>query len=241
MNVWYAIPTANPLQYSRCAKRWRERGYKLAALIDREEHACVGKDADLLVKIKTWPGYPRATNHLIRVVISNDPEAEWIVTGGDDIDPDPGDPTKIAGECTEYFGGTLGVMQPTGDRWGWDGERWAAERICGSPWLGREFIERAYGGLGVFWPEYYHFFADEELHDWTMRDGLLWQRPDLIHVHHHWSRYGRSRPQYMQKAQARWNSDEALFRRRSAAGFPGATVEAPVDFAVIEAGVERLA
>ena len=61
--------------------------------------------------------------------------ADWVVTGGDDMWPEKGQaPETIAEECREHFGGTWGVMQPTGDRWMVEEDGTAAsERICEFP------------------------------------------------------------------------------------------------------------
>ena len=81
---------------------------------------------------------------------------------------------------------TFGVMQPIGDLKAWPASR--IDRICGSPWLGREFCRRMYQGNGPFWPEYRHMFDDEELFEVSKRMGVLWQREDLTHRHEHWGR-----------------------------------------------------
>jgi hypothetical protein len=85
---------------------------------------------------------------------------------------------QIAKECTAHFGGTFGVMQPTGDRWA----NGSIDRICGSPWLGREFCTRMYHGKGPMYGGYLHMFGDEELQHVATRLGVLWQRRDLTHL-----------------------------------------------------------
>jgi hypothetical protein len=86
--------------------------------------------------------------------------------------------------------------------------------------MGREFIARWNGGNGPFWPNYWHFYADEELREVTIGK-YLWQRRDLMHHHDHWLREGRMRPDYMTRAQDLWPADEAIFRGRAARDFPG--------------------
>ena len=133
---------------------------------------------------------------------------------------------------------TFGVMQPTGDRWGAD-EPWAKamfpdapayiDRICGSPWIGREFARRMNQGKGPFWPEYRHMFADEELQCVAQRMGVLWQRPDLTHFHDHPRRDGVSRtPDFAQEIYSapHWEASKKLFESRKAAGFPGSETTA---------------
>ena len=88
-----------------------------------------------------------------------------------------------SGELARIYS-TFGIMQPTGDRWGAD-EPWAKalfpdapayiDRICGSPWIGREFARRMNEGAGPFHPAYRHMFADEELQCVAKRLGVLWQ------------------------------------------------------------------
>jgi hypothetical protein len=102
--------------------------------------------------------------------------------------------------------------------------RCAAERICGSPWLGREFVLRWNGGAGVFCERMFHFFADELLKRQTEACGRLWQRKDLTHFHRHPTRMGITPPPYMVEAQKRWGQDEAVFREFERAGFPTTTI-----------------
>ena len=128
---------------------------------------------------------------------------------------------------------TFGVMQATGDRWG-ENEPWARaqfpdapayiDRICGSPWIGREFARRVNQGKGPFWPEYQHMFADEELQNVAQRMGVLWQRRDLTHHHEHPRRDGVARtPDFAGEiySSAHWQASKLLFDSRKAAGFPG--------------------
>jgi hypothetical protein len=163
---------------------------------------------------------------------------DWYVCGGDDVFPDPKKRAdEIAAECGEHFssaldvstldkpnqflisGATFGVMQPTGGGHG-------IETICGSPWIGRDFItaiKRCYGGVGPFWPEYTHCFGDNELQDMAKILNRFWQRPDLTHRHEHWSWSGKPMPEFLKEANSpeHWARYQALYLRRKAAGFPG--------------------
>lgn len=211
MSVWYAIPSKR--ESGGTLPLWRERGYYTAVMRDPED---VAFPADLVITC-SYPGYARAVNSLCRVILLLDSTAEWIVTGGDDVEPDPRDPNEIAAECAAHFSGTFGLMQPTGD-----GHR--IEHICGSPWLGREFIERMNGGAGPFWPEYTHMFGDQELQDVSKKLGVMWQRSDLRHRHHHWSWSGdRRMPEFLKEVsgQEHWDRFMKLYSHRRAAGFPG--------------------
>jgi hypothetical protein len=169
---------------------------------------------------------------------------DWFVTGGDDTEPDANHSAEeIARQCRSYFatltrdkdgwgGETFGVMQPTGDRYGADerhlGERGSAyiDRVCGSPWMGREFCRRMYQGNGPLFEGYFHMGEDEELQAVAQKLGVLWQRPDLIHFHRHWARKNKDRadmPKFLEKANSaeEWQKYKQLFAERKSAGFPG--------------------
>jgi hypothetical protein len=225
MSVWYAIPSARSQEEST-VREWTRRGYRTAVWNDppldkpKTIEWEVANDNGWIRINAPYRGYAVAVNGLVEMILREDPEAEWIVTGGDDISPDVRDPQEIAAECTAHFGGTFGVMQPTGDRWGADpanpnyiGTAYA-DRVCGSPWMGREWCRRAHGGLGPLWHEFTHMFVDEALQEAAVRAGVLWQRPDLTHMHHHWAR-SRTRPEvpvFLQEAnsQPHWRKYKAL-------------------------------
>lgn len=235
MSVWFAIPSKRPpAEAEKVLRLWRERGYKIALFRD------VGDDViacDRFICRRDYPGYAVAVNTLVKDILDRDPEAGWIVTGGDDVEPDLAHTAEeIAAQCEAHFHGTFGVMQPTGDRWGDDarsrrkyGEDRGAyiDRICGSPWLGRAFCERTYGGNGPFWPGYTHMFPDEELQEVATKLGVLWQRRDLIHTHRHWGRKENATtadiPAFLAAVNTpeHWKTASELFQSRKAAGFPG--------------------
>jgi len=152
----------------------------------------------------------------------------------------------------QKFWTTFGVMQPTGDRWmegpcttcggmgsvgiplqscpDCNGRCRSAiiDRICGSPWLGREFCRRVNGGTGPLHEGYFHNFADEELQYVARKLGVLWQRRDLVQLHQHWARprgdWADAPPwakAINDPIQSDWERSKALFAERKAAGFPG--------------------
>jgi hypothetical protein len=218
--VWYAIPSARPpTEAGKCLRKWKEMGYKIALFRDIGAPRII---TDFCIHAE-YPGYARAVNALAAAILRVDPDCEWIVTGGDDVFPEMHKPpAEIAAECGEHFGGTLGVMQPTGDRHMVDREgKCAAERACISPWLGRAWCERAYGGRGPLWPDYRWEFVDEDLHEVALKLGLLWHRPDLTHYHEWWGRGGGEVPEHIQRNQ-HWSAEgRTIFEARKAAGFPG--------------------
>lgn len=209
-----------------CIDAWRGMGYRVAIWRDIGD---VPVKADL-VAWGQYQGYAKANNHLAREVMRADNAAQWLVFGGDDIWPDA---TKradeIAAECTAHFDGTFGAVQFTGDRWGEDPTlpnlhpmRTAyIDRVCGSPWLGREWCQRANQGAGPFHPAFAHMFVDEFLQRSAQRLGVLWQRPDLKQEHKHWQREKRNMPAYLQRANspAHWKESKAIFDALAADDF----------------------
>lgn len=217
--------------------------------------------------VQEYPGYAKAVNAIINGVIKlHDPNADWFVTGGDDIFPDKTKSAEeIARECSDRFTGlnwpprgategmstpwerlrysgprneaeasTFGVMQPTADRWheGVGGFSNAPiDRVCGSPWMGREFCRRMYGGKGPLFEGYRHMFVDEELQEVALKLGVLWQRRDLTHFHKHWGRGETDKsivndpkiPDHLVKwnTPEHWRESKQMFDERKAAGFPG--------------------
>lgn len=251
MSVWLCIPSARPVvEVNARMDKWRDMGYKIALWRDPPEDDVIADQ----VLVGRYPGYAVALNTLAVDVLRRDRLCDWIVAAGDDTDPDP---TKraddIARECSEYFAGrgpadrvdentvsmsisefeksrTLGIMQPIGDPWA-DHQGRIIERIAGSPWLGREWCRRAYGGKGPLWPEYTHCFADEELQLVAQRYGVFWQRPDLSQHHDNWARARGNpadRPAFLDEANSpeHWRKYQALFNQRKADGFPASELVA---------------
>jgi hypothetical protein len=227
---WFCIPSKRPPEDAeRVLELWRERGYKIALVTDDQ----AWRNVDLQVISVTYQGYARSVNYLAERILSpnwagqpgNDPDCDWICCGGDDTEPDLNHTAdEIAAQLTEHFKGTFGVMQPTGDRFAGG----SIDRICGSPWMGREFCERMYQGNGPLWPEYRHCFVDNELQEVSIRLGVLWQRRDLSHYHHHFTRHGddaraTAPPDFLREANSpeHWQKYGGIFGNRKRLGFPG--------------------
>ncbi len=223
MTIWFAVPSVRPVEEAeKRLCKWREMGYRIALL-----RQGLPMEADLLITADRYAGWCNSVNILAAEILKRDPDAEWIVSGGDDYIPDLAHRAEdIARDCTAHFGGTFGVMQPTGDRWGSAPGRAYIDGICGSPWMGREWCRRAYGGRGPMWAEYMHMFGDEELQCVVTKLGVFWQRRDLIQYHDHWGRQPAGRagmPDFLKpfNSPAHWNQAQRLFNSRRAAGFPG--------------------
>lgn len=234
-SVWCCVPSARPVDHvRRWAEAWRDMGYKVALHIDKltlwEQDTAI---ADYWRCATTYPGYAQAVNKLAADVLARDPACDWIVTGGDDVFPDR---TKradeIAAECTEHFGGTFGVCQPTGHRWG-ENEPWAKhqfpgreayiDRIAGSPFLGREYCRRAHQGAGPFHPEFLHMHSDESVFEYANMLGIYWPRRDLTHLHQHWGLDGdpSKMPEFAQKwnSKSHWDESKAILDRLKGENF----------------------
>ena len=231
MSVWICAPSARPVsEVEPWVALWQSKGYLVS--LWRDPGAGIPENADE-VQVAPYPGWAQAANALIASAFRWDRKCDWTVCAGDDTEPDACHTAdEIAAQCTSYFGGlslrehwkdmrTFGVMQPTGDRWA-DHLGVIIERICGSPWLGREFCRRINQGEGPFWNGYRHNWADEELQNVAIKLGILWQRPDLIHLHNHTLRHPGGRLAPHQQGFARdYTTYKPLFKARQAAGFPG--------------------
>jgi len=239
MSVWFCIPSIR--ENGGTIPLWREMGYKVAVLRQ-------GAPIDCEVQIPTgeYRGWAPSVNILAKWVVEHDRHAEWIVTGGDDYEPDRSKRAgNIAIQCCRYFYrnitdcDTFGVMQPTGDRWGdtpmarrqyGEGRGAYIDRIAGSPWFGREWVKRAYGGNGPMYAGYRHMYADEELFEVATKLGVYWARPDIIQLHQHWGRKPgdefadiRDCPDFLMPVNSpqHWHESQKLFVARKAAGWPG--------------------
>jgi len=190
-------------------------------------------------------------NYLAKGVLADDLDCNWIVAAGDDTRPDLSHTAdEIAAQCSAWFRlasikrheagdlipiaevereSTFGVMQPTGDRWGDDAyarAKWPEapamiDRICGSPWMGREFCLRINQGQGPLWHEYHHNWADEELQNVAIKYGCFWQRRDLIHYHDHARRKGGQWKEHQRGFDSDYTRMKPLFEARKGYGFPG--------------------
>jgi hypothetical protein len=222
MSVWFAIPSARPVvEVNACTAKWRAKGYKIALWRDKDESPEPLADL-LLVGTSPYPGYAATVNILAKHVLAMDADCNWVCTAGDDTEPDQRDPAEIAVECTAHFGGTFGVMQPTGDPFAGR----CIERIAGSPWLGRDWCFRAHDSEGPFYAAFTHMFGDEALKGIAEKLGVYWPRPDLTHFHNHFTRVGDESkhsnvPDHLKwcNSPQHWAEAQALFNRLKASGF----------------------
>ncbi|MCB9843671.1 MAG: hypothetical protein H6812_10475 [Phycisphaeraceae bacterium] len=210
--VWYAIPSASVDRCRATLPAWREMGYRVAVLQNRERGEI---PADITVWSDAYPGWAASVNILCKQIVPR--IAPIIVTGGDDMLPDPTTPAhEIASQFLDRFPHTFAVMQPIGDAF------MNTSEYCGSPWLGRAWIDRAYRGLGPMWPGYRHNWADHELKCIADAYGALWQRDDFSQRHDHFSRSAAEPPPYWRKSvEANDQHDAEQFVGRLLTAFPG--------------------
>jgi len=212
LKIVYAIPSANPGRAEKTLARWGAMGYDTAVVLDPGMPSiavshCRWQDP--------YPGYFPCMNVLSWELRD---QYDIIVFGGDDMYPDQ---TKMAQEIgqefVEHFGGTLGVMQPIGDT-GIPG----VDTICGSPWVGKEYLLRSYQGKGPWHHGYRAYYGDQEMKDVAEKLGLLWQRKDIAQYHHHFSRAGGPpKERYQQHNENNhWNPDQMRFFARKREGYP---------------------
>jgi hypothetical protein len=194
-------------------------GYKIAVFRDLGAPSVA---ADMII-LGEYHGYAVSVNVLAHAVLRIDPECQFVVTGGDDVFPSKElPPDEIAAQCTAHFSGTLGIMQPCGDRHMVDEDgRCAAERVTISPWMGREWVKRAYMGKGPLCEAYTHSYVDEDLHNVAERVGLLWHRRDLTQYHDWHGSKGEPEPEHMKRHHGEFETGKRIFLERKAADFPG--------------------
>jgi hypothetical protein len=209
--VWFAIPSASPDKCRAVLPIWKKMGYRIAVL-QGPNRADI--PADICVWTDSYVGWAHSVNFLCKEVVPA--SCQIVVTGGDDMLPDPNHTAdELAEQFLNRFPNTFGVMQPHGD------EYLASRRYCGSPFLGRAWIDTMYAGAGPFFGNYFHNWADNELY-WVARGlGALWERPDLSHFHDHFTRSGRTQPTYWKNIENRDLDDCLLYYSRAMTGFAG--------------------
>lgn len=226
LKVWAVMPSAQAAHVPEQLDKWQAAGYTLGVMVDPGKLKLdLGlRDQDMLIQCP-YPGVWKAWNLLAKAAVAHGADA--VVMLGDDMDPDPTkDAQTIAQEYLHRFPDGFGVMQPCGDPQGEliDGKRNAA-RICGSPWVGRGWITRAYMGYGPVCDEYKRFYADEELPLIAQRLGVMWWRLDLMQYHRHWSWGHMKKQDYHERDSGLFKPDRDVFNRRRAEGFPGGEVD----------------
>lgn len=219
--TFVVFPSASPPRAAACVAKWRSMGYQTAVYLDTGTSGDTGAYREWRGPYK---GYWNACNWMAKTLVNGQEQATIVIFAADDIEPDVTKTCQeISSEFIDHFADTFGVMQPCGDKQGIDKTgKPAAARICGSPWLGAEWVRRAYQGNGPCDDRFHHFYADESLYEVAGKLGVLWMRPELSQLHRHWS-WGHEPQQIWQRknSNAHWVSDRDLFLSEKAKGFPG--------------------
>ncbi len=215
MRLAFIIPTANPPQCTACFAAWRAQGWDCFALVNKPAEI---PNATGIFRVETYAGWGESINSMALDLADR---YDWLATGGDDCFPPDVPAEKIGWELWNHFGGTMGVCQATGDRWAWD-KNGTTSPICYAPFIGSEFAKRWNSGRGPIWPDYWHFFGDNELYETSRKAGLLLERPDWTVEHRHPAKTGVPKQPYNFPHEPRWAADCDLYERRKVAGFPGA-------------------
>lgn len=183
-DVWLALPSANIEMAKKTFPVWKSKGYKIAVIVPDRLLSQYSGLADIIVaesSIGGYQGWPKAVNYLSGLLS----DYEIIIAAGDDMYPDPDyEAHQLRLQFVRHFGGTFGVMQPYGDKFGSMACE-TCEQICGSAWLGKEFREKINQGKGPMWEEYWHMWADTELYQVATKYNCLWIRGDLSQFHEH--------------------------------------------------------
>ena len=209
--VWAVWPTISVERSLPIIDRWHERGYKVALLVNPPLDNTMFRGAEMVIVQEEWLGFPMAANILCAEALG-----DIVVVAGDDLYPDENQTAQEIGEAFRgVFPDLMGVMQPTGDQYG------CYDKCAVSPWIGRKFINAAYGGIGPYWPGYFHYFCDEELQEYAIKLGCFQQRSDILQYHDHWQRKeGVTRPKHLFRAKREWRKDKRTFENRKQKGFP---------------------
>lgn len=206
MRIWVAFPSTDPARAEETAGRWAALGYKTLVMFNAEQYRLI--NADLVFRIAVYEGYFRAQNFACQKLV-RDHGADIVVCGSDRIAP-------IEGRAASQLGATfwakfpngLGVMQPVGG---------APPGDCPSPWVGRNFILRTYGGAGPFHERYFQYFGGRELFAVARSMDRLWLREDVAQP-----RVTQTEQDFFQKHNrgAYYARDAAIFAERSTVTVP---------------------
>ena len=197
MIIFVAWPTNNIARSNETAKAWAGLRYQVAVAT---ELPIPPKDicAHRVFNFTKYDGYYRSMNTVCQWLV-REMKADIVVCAGDGIMPDTRYPAwGLGGMFVQKFPNGLGIMQAIGHRWQADRgpgqynfHDWpSTERRCESPWIGREFILRAYGGRGPYSDAYAQYYGDAELHDVAQKMGVLWRNENVAQRSIHWSQVG---------------------------------------------------
>jgi hypothetical protein len=131
--AWYCIPSARPAaEREAIFDLWRAQGYGIALWLDPapdlpRPDVYVDMRSHQALIVGPYEGYARAVNALAAVVLRADPDCDWIVTGGDDVEPDRAHTAdQIAWECSLHFP-AVACWMCNGN---WEPDQWDGSPAC---------------------------------------------------------------------------------------------------------------
>lgn len=210
MNLWVSMVSGNPSLAEFNGRKWKAAGFKLFADIECGLVPCADE-----TRMRAYDGHPRSSNRAIADCIALG--ADVVLNVNDDMYPIDMTADDLIRAWSFVFDlSTLGVMQCAGDMWG--GMAWAA--VC--PAVGREYAQRINGGRGLYWPEYNHYFADQEIREVAERLGKFHLHTSLKIYHDHHTRGGRDGLTAQNRAhtQSKHERDRQIYNSRLSANFP---------------------
>lgn len=221
MTIWYCIPSANRPMALETLPRWKALGYRVAVQLDPDVKPLPHDICDLQF-FRPYKGWAEAVNFLMQDGFEDTDTDTLYATGGDDVLPDPNHQAhEVEDIFWDRFPDGYGVMQPAapvptapeekkqrGHIWAW------------SPFIGPEFIRRAYRGEGPMYPGYFHHFADTELAEVAKAQGCWFANEDLMHDHLYFRWAGLPKPSYRRNIRRAHPHDRELYRTRRQRGFP---------------------
>jgi len=182
--VWLGLPSANIKMAKKTFPEWKSRGYKIAVICPDHLYDEYVPITDVAIKESKnfgYSGWPKSVN----IICKELQNVDIVIAAGDDMYPDKNHTAEeLRIQFINYFNGTFGVMQPTGDKFG-SLACPECEQICGSAWLGKDFRNKINKGNGPMWEEYWHMYADTELYQVAKKHNCLWIREDLNQYHEH--------------------------------------------------------
>lgn len=207
-NIWCLIASSDPEACRRVLPLWRQQGYKAAVL---QIGTPAELTADLTVRTPADAGQVANLNYLAERVIPK--SANLAVLANDHAGPDGVfTAQELAEQFFERFPNGFGVMQPSAEL----SDRFTAP----TPFVGRAWIDSAYGGYGALHGGYRRWFGAELC--WAARAlHAYWDRPDLAHhtVTGPGAMSAATRRDHV--AEAEFLNDRIIFEQRVREGFAG--------------------
>jgi hypothetical protein len=217
MIIWAVIPSTDPARANEMSERWSARGYRTCLVINKELVPPSMKSsmrAHQVFLVGGYEGWFRTMNFCCGVLFTQG-QADVVVCSSDRILPsETGTAHEIATAFALKFPGGVGVMQPT--------KHGCPKDDLQSPWIGKPFWYKTYGGRGPFYERYFQYFGNRELYAVAQRMGALWEHEGIAQP-----RIPQDAPDFYQKHNRAeyFDKDASTFKEREAENFIGADTD----------------